>query len=154
MASDNSCHLIILNIAKYNRIHHIWIVPVVSFSCLPKMAYLMRIFLVIFIWIFVPKVFIKENSGKTEIILNSRGKCPNEEKNPVRYDGNITRIGLNKYSFNGTFTIDRNITADLLVSRMFNCFSRQIKQLLFLKKKVPGYIQTLQSDWNKMRRLR
>lgn len=117
----------------------------------------MRLFLVIFIWIFVWEIFIQENCGRQiEMILKSRGKCPNEEKNPARFDGNITGIGLNKYLFNGTFIVDRDITADLVVSKYITNFSKSINQHFFLKKKnksVPGNIQTLQSNSNAMRRL-
>lgn len=103
---------------KSQIIHRIYTVPVVYFGCLSNMVHPLRRFLVIFIWTFVPNFFIQEIDGRQiEILFDGRGKCPNEEKIIARFDGNITKTRLNWFSFNGSFIVDRDITADLVVSK-------------------------------------
>lgn len=125
---------------KYYVNHHIRSEIVDSFSSMLKMAYLTKAFLVTFIWIFVPNIFIRStNSGRQmEIIVSNRGKCPEEEKNPARLNGNFTRVGLNKYSINGTLEVDRVIAANLSVCEILpTFFANAINQLLFsIKKKI------------------
>lgn len=75
-----------------------------------------------------------------EIIASNRGKCPDEEKNPTRLNANFTRVGLNKYSINGTLEVDKDIFGKLLVCKCLPTnFSNSINQLLFSMKRCRLY---------------
>lgn len=73
----------------------------------------------IFIFVLLAKFLGKVHCGRFDahtIIVNSFSKCPQDEKNPVHLDFNLTRISFNKYSINCIFTVEENITGPIEVN--------------------------------------
>lgn len=81
-------------------------------------------------------VILVECSGaKSSLIMNRYSTCPGDEKNPVHFLGNITKVALNKYVMNGGFTFRENVTGPIGVYKLPTCqhklFQKLIKQLRF-----------------------
>lgn len=75
-----------------------------------------KLILIITILFVTPDIFIQSFYVRhMEFFVNSSGKCPEEDKNPVHFLGSLTKISTNKYVFDGDIAIYDDIKGDIMV---------------------------------------